>query len=455
MGVFNTLKNQLSPEKLSTAYENYKTSYQKLAAEEHERRMKYVGYRPLPIVESGDWPATLAGGEFEVLNNIYNQFLTRQNAMVQLCFKRLGVYSFGGFGASADTEGNAAWFDDGGGDMTFDALSKIKQDELQNYMLIPINPQDISVNYRVNVNSHRTMFFSELATLSGIKLRRFVIKSFFPYRMDSRVKFGTEPVYRPQDYIRWITECMDNKLILAFKAFGQLAEPLPYMKCFIESFDTTLKSNGDVEYSLSICEYIDYRDTMDTRMFAMDGETLIVSEDTEKRKDGKIGLGDLVYVTKGLIYSDRLKRNPLKLRNVVDSFFRYPPNIVTTKLFNKKYAQDWYSRFGVINPAQDNGAAIIYNLANRETIDFIAEMIKAKTSLDPTEVWMVVGGDYFSKYHGTREDIESVMTSSIQQIGEFILDFSPQSLTHNVKIRSMKDNRIGWVDFNQMQKVSL
>ena len=125
---------------------------------------------------------------------------------------------------------------------------------------------------------------------------------------------------------------MENKVVLAFKAFGQLAEPLPYMKCFIENFQTTLKANGDVYYTLSICEYIDYRDNVDTRMFAMDGDTLIVSPKEEKRDDGKIGIGDLVYVIDGLIYSDKLKHMSFNVGNIANSFFRFPPTMVTSKL---------------------------------------------------------------------------------------------------------------------------
>ena len=74
----------------------------------------------------------------EVLNDLYNHFLNSQNALVKLCFKRMGIYSFGGFGSSADTEGNAATFDNDGGDMNFDSPADIKEDGLNNYLMIPI-----------------------------------------------------------------------------------------------------------------------------------------------------------------------------------------------------------------------------------------------------------------------------------------------------------------------------
>ena len=68
----------------------YMSSYKN---EDYERRTsKYVGDRYLPIVESGEWPETLAGGQFEVLNDLYNHFLNSQNALVKLCFKRMGIY---------------------------------------------------------------------------------------------------------------------------------------------------------------------------------------------------------------------------------------------------------------------------------------------------------------------------------------------------------------------------
>ena len=398
-----------------------------------ETTSKDVGERPLRIVESGVWPESLLGGQFKALNELYDNFLNAQNSLVRLCFKKLGIYSFGGFGASADTEGNAAFFNDDGGDSTFDSLSKIRGDELQTYLVIPINPEEISVNYQINTTSHQTIFFSELATLSGLKLRRFKIESFFPYRIGEECKYGTEPIYRPQDYIRWITDCMNNKIILAFKAFGQVAEPLPYMKCFIEDFTTTLRPNGEVAYSLSICEYIDYRKEMDTRMFVMDGETLIVSKKEQSRGDGKIGLGDLVRVVNGSIYSDRLKHNTFSVGNITNSFFRCSPSIWDTRLVTSKNA--------LIN-------SVIYNIANTETIDFIVGMIKAKVNVDETEIWMVVGGDYFSKYR-----TGNINWFDVYQIKKFVEEASPQSLTHSIKIRSMKDNRIGWVNLKQLEKV--
>lgn len=415
---------------------------------EQRRKSKYVGDRPLPIVDSGAWPESLAGGQFSVLNEMYDNFLHEQNAAVVLCFKRLGIFSFGGFGASADTEGNAALFDDNGGDNTFASVNDIKADELKTYMMIPINPEEISVNYEINTTQHQTIFFSELATLSGLKLRRFKIESFFPYRISAKRKYGTEPIYRPQDYIRWITDCMDNKVILAFKAFGQVAEPLPYMKCFIESFEPTLKPNGEVAYSLSVCEYIDYRDGIDTRMFVMDGETLIISPKEEKRDDGKIGLGDLVYVVDGSVYSDKLKRMSFNVGNITSSFFRFPPAMVTSKLLTKSGLEEYVQEYQV---AGNVGNSVIYNLANAETIEFIAEMIKAKVNTDKTEMWMVVGGDYFSKYRGV--GMTDVLTSSLSQIQNFAMNASPQSLSHTIKIRSMKDSRIGWVDKGQLKRV--
>lgn len=423
--------NSKKPDPIST--DAASEEFERLFGNKNTKKAEYVGDRPLRIVESGEWPESLLGGQFRVLNELYDNFLNAQNSLVRLCFKKLGIYSFGGFGASADTEGNAAFFNDDGGDSTFDSLSKIRGDELQTYLVIPINPEEISVNYQINTTSHQTIFFSELATLSGLKLRRFKIESFFPYRIGEECKYGTEPIYRPQDYIRWITDCMNNKIILAFKAFGQVAEPLPYMKCFIEDFTTTLRPNGEVAYSLSICEYIDYRKEMDTRMFVMDGETLIVSKKEQSRGDGKIGLGDLVRVVNGSIYSDRLKHNTFSVGNITNSFFRFSPSIWETRLVTSKNA--------LIN-------SVIYNIANTETIDFIVGMIKAKVNVDETEIWMVVGGDYFSKYRP--RDINWL---NVYQIKKFVEEASPQSLTHSIKIRSMKDNRIGWVNLKQLEKV--
>ena len=39
---------------------------------EEKRKSKYVGDRPLPIVDSGAWPESLAGGQFAVINEMYD-----------------------------------------------------------------------------------------------------------------------------------------------------------------------------------------------------------------------------------------------------------------------------------------------------------------------------------------------------------------------------------------------
>lgn len=411
---------------------------------------KYVGDQPLGIVASGEWPETLAGGQFKELNEMYSNFLNKKNAMVQLCFKRLGIYSFGGFGASADTEGNAALFDNDGGDMTFDTISKIRNSELADYMVIPINPEEIQVNYQINTTTYQTIFFSELASISGLKLRRFKIDSFFPYTIDSKLDFGTEPIYRPQDYIKWITDCMDNKVILAFKAFGQLAEPLPYMKCFIENFESTLRANGEVRYSLSICEYIDYRANIDNRMFAMSDDTLIVSPKENKRNEGAIGLGDLVYVVKGMVYTDKLKNSTLNVSNVINSFFRLPPAMVSTRMLYGA-GKDEFSKSFHVYEGQDLANSVIYNLANMETIEYIAELIRSKVKTDYSEMWLVVGGDYFSKFR----NVDLSVVQSVPQMVDLYKNMSPQSMSHNIKLRSMRDNRIGWADLKQLKKVRM
>ena len=185
-------------------------------------------------------------------------------------------------------------------------------------------------------------------------------------------------------------------------------------------------------------------------MFVLDGETLIVSPKEESRDDGKIGLGDLVYVIDGLIYSDKLKHMSFNVGNIANSFFRFPPSLVTSRLLSKKGLEDYVQGYQV---AGNVGNSVVYNLVNAETIEFIAEMIKAKVNVDKTEIWMVVGGDYFSKYRGV--GLTDLLTSSLAQVRNFAQEVSPQSLSHTIKIRSMKDNRIGWVNREQLKLVSL
>lgn len=409
---------------------------------------EYVGDKPLPILESEGWPATLAGGEFEVLNQLYNSFLSRENLKVQLCFKRLGVYSFGGFGASADTEGNAVYFDNESGDMEFAKKSEIKNDGLKTYMMIPINPEEIEVNYRINVNSYDTIFFSELATITGVKLRRFSIRSFFPYRSAVNTPFGTEPIFRPKDYIDWITECMDNKMILAFKAFGEIAEPLPYMKCFIESFDTTLKANGDVEYVLNVCEYIDYRKNVDTRKFVMDGDVLVVSDKKKKREGGKIFIGDFVKVANGIVFSDELKRTKFGISDLRSNVLKSSPAGMLLRLRQGDVPTITDSTYSGGQVAQN-----FFNMAiSSDLINMVYELIKSSRNVDRDELWMVVA------IHSDKLNFPTInqnMTMNVIQLNKFLDnmgDFSMVALKKNIMIRSMKDGRHGWVEMNQLVK---
>lgn len=414
----------------------------------------YAGEQPLSIIQREGWPETLAGGQFAELNTLYEGFLSRRDMMVQLCFKRMGIYSFGGFGASADTEGNAAFFNNNSGDMEFDKVSKIKEDSLNKYLMIPINPEEISVNYRINTNTYNTIFFAELASLSGIKLRRFSISSFFPYQISTAYKFGTEPIYSPSDYIKWITDCMENKVILAFKAFGPLAKPIPYMKCFIENFDTTLKANGDVEYKLDICEYIDYRKNLDMRRFVMEGDVLIVSQKAKKRVSSQIYVGDFVNVVTGIVYSDELKSSRLGLNELENIFFKTSPAASLAMLYTGK-VPSMEDVFYIENPSQmlDNFQA---SLINAETVKTLAEMLQSCEKMDRNEIWMVVG------IHSDPEIPKATFSlmGNITQIDNLIKDTVRVGNygfygVKNVELRSMKDGRHGWASYKQLAKVNV
>ena len=414
---------------------------------------EYVGDKPLPILESEGWPATLAGGQFQVLNELYNSFLSRENMKVQLCFKRLGIYSFGGFGASADTEGNAATFDDDGGEADFNkpyAKFNLIKDGLGLFMMIPINPEEITVNYQVDVNSYDTIFFAELATISNIKLRRFSIRSFFPYRSQANTKFGTEPIFSPKDYINWITECMDNKMILSFKAFGELGRPLPFMKCFIEKFDTTLKANGDVEYELNICEYIDYRKNIDMRKFVMDGDMLVVSDKKKKRDGGKIFIGDFVRVVKGTIFSDELKQMKFGLDKLWGNIFKSSPAGMQLRLMYGMSGE--MNKTNLMYTPSQIGQNFLSTAISGDTINMVYEILKACKNLDKNELWMVVA------IHDDKLNMPEInrnLTMDVLQINKFIndiADWSHLALKFNVLIRSMKDGRHGWVTMGQLVK---
>jgi hypothetical protein len=421
-----------------------------------EIKSVYIGEKPISVTKAGggDWPDSLENGNYPVLTELYDDFLAEENSRVQLVFKKLGIFSFGGFGASADTEGGAPMFSDDGGDPNFKP-EEIQDDQLEKYLVIPINPADIQVNYSIDVTNYKTIFFSEIASITGIKLRRFTISSFFPYRVGSDIKsFRTGRIYEPKNYIDWITECMDNRVILAFKAFGDLARPLPIMSCFIESFTTKLMSNGEVQYSLGICEYIDYRQNVDSRMFVMDGDRIIVSEKENSRKDERIGIGTLVRVTKPPIYSSFVKNHPITNEDVTKKIFNKSPTQIAKSLLKRKSVTPQWGNISEF--VEDEGTGL---LMNKDLIRYIIEFFVSNLqTVDPSEIWMVIGGDYFTNTAKVTDMIiGSSLLDHVFQLGTYIDAFDKFSLVdaYSIKIKSMKDGRIGWVSMAQLVKVDL
>lgn len=418
----------------------------------------YIGDKPYSAQKSGggQWVDSLSEygvGGMPFLEKLYDNFLAEQSSLVQLVFKRLGIFSFGGFGASADTEGGAPKFSDESPDPNF-SRDDFQDDSLDKYLVIPINPEEIKVNYVVDVSNYKTIFFSEVAAITGIKLRRFRIDSFFPYSVGADVKsFGTGKVYSPKNYIDWITECMDNRVILAFKGFGDVASPLPYMTCFIESFETTLRADGEVGYSLSICEYVDYRQNVDIRQFVMDGNRLIVSEKPNERNDGKIGIGDFVKVVDGHIFSDFIKTHPATNRDISMRLFkRSPQDIAKSVLGDGSKSTNFLKADEYDNP-------VTHTVLDKDSMKWITEFVSSLQKPDSEEIWRVVGGDYFSDAHKIKDYTISKnwmdQLYSLDVYENYLFnDFALTDLMTTIKIQSMKDSRIGWVNLDQLEKVS-
>ena len=240
---------------------------------------------------------------------------------LKIMFTDLGQQDFGGYGSRADIEGGA-----GAGDRKFklDPVTKETLDDSQRTLIIPVNPEDLEITNGIDIESHETSYFAEVITLTGLKLRKFNITSFFPF--DTEYDFDDEVVIHPQKYyIEWIQRAMQGKKILLMSVVGDIDYLLPFT-CVFTDFSYHIGAYKDIAYTLSVSEYIDYRSYAEARKFTMDGDVLI-TESTKKRPnlEGVITIGSIVKVINGFAHINSLGTKYATVQGL-SSLYRYAPS---------------------------------------------------------------------------------------------------------------------------------
>ena len=98
------------------------------------------------------------------------------------------------------------------------------------------------------------------------------------------------------------------------------------------------------------------------------------------------------------------------------------------------------------------GRNAVYNLLTPDTIMTLADLIKQTMAIDRNEIWMVVGGDYCSK---NMVNLSFDLLWDVAQIARLYKNMNVGNMSgKDIAIRSMKDNRTGWVSLDQLAKVN-
>lgn len=240
---------------------------------------------------------------------------------LKIMFTDLGRQDFGGYASQAEVQGDAG---SGGRDNELQSSSQEVLNDPNRTLVVPVNPEDLEISNGIDVESHSTPYYAELITLTGLKLRRFDIESFFPF--DTDYLFDDEVVIQPQKYyIEWLQRAMQLKRILLFSIEGDINYIIPFT-CVITDFKYKIGAYKDISYTLSVVEYIDYRTESESRTFVMEGDTLITTT-TKKRSnlEGEITIGSIVKLVSGIAHINSLGTQYLSVQGI-SALYRYTPS---------------------------------------------------------------------------------------------------------------------------------
>lgn len=434
------------------------------------------------------------GGSQLALDVISN--ITERNAKVQLLFKRTGTFSFGGFAHNADIEGNAGTTAasrdipaHSEGELNDGSYKPINDNANGDFMVIPVNPQNITVNASVNTQSYETSLHAELAVMSGLKLRTFSIDSFFPAYPNEFQNLGTGTVFKPVQYVNWILSCMQAKSVLHFYPFGN-ADVLPEMDCFISSFSYTLEPNGDVSYSLEITEFIDYRKRITERQIKLTpNEVKIVTPTAPKRdiaNDDIIVCGDYIVIKDGYsVYNDQFAQNPMTLGQIIGSPLQYSPEISLQQFLTFKKGEDgdteWdtdtmkgtfvnYGTSQYSSMVMQYGTGLFstayYTGLTTNLIKFLIDMeskVKQQSVLGYDDIWQVInyyhprfGAGYKEKANATMvEDLKSLRFTWLTTLMKDFRSIGVKDMWMlELQVRSMSTGKTGWIKREAARKIN-
>lgn len=428
---------------------------------------------------------------FDVISNI-----TERNAKVQLLFKRTGTFSFGGFAHNADIEGNAGTTAasrdipaHSEGELNDGSYKPINDNANGDFMVIPVNPQNITVNASVNTQNYETSLHAELAVMSGLKLRTFNIDSFFPAHTNEYSNLGTGTVFKPVQYVNWILSCMQAKCVLHFYPFGN-ADVLPEMDCFISSFTYTLEPNGDVSYSLEITEFIDYRKRITERQIKLTpNEVKIVTPPAPVRdvpNDDIIVCGDYIIIKDGYsVYNDQFAQNPMTLGQIIGSPLQYSPEISMQQfLVFKKDSEggiEWdtdtmkgtftnYGKSQYSSMVTQYGGGLFttayYTGLTTNLIKLLVDMeskVKQQSVGGYNDIWQVInyyhprfGSGYCEKANATiAEDLKSLRFTWLTTLMKDLRSIGVKDMWMlELQVRSMSTGKTGWIKREAARKIN-
>lgn len=416
--------------------------------------------------------------------------ITERRAKVQLLFRRSGLYSFGGFAHNADVEGNAGTSPNSRdipanseGNLNDKSYIPENKNADGDFMVIPVNPENITVTTGVNSKNYETSFHAELAVMSGLKLRTFTIESFFPAKPNEFQNLGTGTVFKPVEYVNWIMGCMKSKCVLRFFPFGN-ADVLPEMDCFFTSFVYTLQPNGDVTYTLEVCEFIDYRKDITSRRLKLTPRgAFVVSDDSRKREvlnDQIIRVGDYITVKPDAkVYSDQYARTKLTLGDIIGTPLQHSPTFSLNSLlavregkdgnaewvdpYNNGYKQYGQDQMNAVMSQYGNFNAVGYYLGfTDDIIGIIKDLVKSPSSR-PNEIWKVInyykpamGSDYAKETEESLLDgLYNLRFTWLDTVLRDIRNLTFKDMSQlELQIKSMQTGKTGWIKTSSAIKIT-
>lgn len=141
-------------------------------------------------------------------------------------------------------------------------------DNSEEEILLPVNPEEISVTQSGNTESYSIYQFGEVVKGGSRKLLKLSLSSFFPIEQGPYVM--TQQLQHPSDYVNKLYSWKQKNKILTLKVTGGYY-PIDRL-WMIEDFQINEKAGevGDIFYTVSLTEYREFR----ARRMTLSGNTM-------------------------------------------------------------------------------------------------------------------------------------------------------------------------------------